>query len=294
MARILSYSYFADCFGVTFLLTVILLWCQVESFYLDGNCSLCEVPKHHGHKETLEKLKPLCGLRFSTLDEGGNYEYNIGICSVAEIAESESSLKNAGAIQIDLKKNNLKKMIGSLVKTEVMSGRNWISLEYEGGDTYGSHCESEERRTIVMITCSPGVTKGNLRWLEENRNKSGDCYYLFELEHDSACNLVSQDDIAGLSPGSIVCVVLGTLSAAYLLFGFLYMRFVKGAKGVYQIPNYAFWQDFGNLQADGCDLICRCTGNRHQDIKAPYHGIGDHQIESANDGEDLDEHLLPM
>lgn len=47
------------------------------------------------------------------------------------------------------------------------------------------------------------------------------------------------------------------------------------------------------LAQDGCDLICRCSRNRYKEAK-PYHGIGDNQIESANDGEDLDEHLLPM
>ena len=34
---------------------------------------------------------------------------------------------------------------------------------------------------------------------------------------------------------------------AYLVGGFMYMRFILGAKGYEQIPNYGFWQDFGNL-----------------------------------------------
>ena len=41
-----------------------------------------------------------------------------------------------------------------------------------------------------------------------------------------------------------VCVV-----GLYLLGGFAYQRLVVGAKGFEQIPNYAFWVDFGNLQA---------------------------------------------
>ncbi len=35
----------------------------------------------------------------------------------------------------------------------------------------------------------------------------------------------------------------------YLIGGFIYQRLVVGAKGWEQLPNYAFWQDFGNLQA---------------------------------------------
>ena len=40
-----------------------------------------------------------------------------------------------------------------------------------------------------------------------------------------------------------------SLFAAYLGFGFLYQRFVRGAKGVEQMPNYTFWRAFGNLAA---------------------------------------------
>lgn len=34
-----------------------------------------------------------------------------------------------------------------------------------------------------------------------------------------------------------------------MLLGFLYQRYVAGAKGLEQIPNYDFWRDFGSLQA---------------------------------------------
>lgn len=74
----------------------------------------------------------------------------------------------------------------------------------------------------------------------------------------------------------------------YLILGCAYMRFVLHAKGKEQCPNYSFWQDFGNLQADGCDLVCRSktsSGSRS------YKGIGDDQLEGE---EDKDDHLLPM
>ena len=35
----------------------------------------------------------------------------------------------------------------------------------------------------------------------------------------------------------------------YIIGGMLYQRIVKGAKGMEQFPNIAFWRDFGNLQA---------------------------------------------
>jgi hypothetical protein len=53
----------------------------------------------------------------------------------------------------------------------------------------------------------------------------------------------------------IVVVIL------YGLLGFLYQRLVLGAKGKEQIPNYSFWQDFGNLQA--VSLILRLVKKRY-------------------------------
>lgn len=47
------------------------------------------------------------------------------------------------------------------------------------------------------------------------------------------------------------CVVV-----VYLLAGALYQRFVHGAKGLEQLPNYEFWKDFGNLQA--VSILCLC------------------------------------
>ena len=41
-------------------------------------------------------------------------------------------------------------------------------------------------------------------------------------------------------------IVVGSI---YVILGFLYQRYVVGAKGMEQIPNYNFWRDFGSLQA---------------------------------------------
>ena len=50
---------------------------------------------------------------------------------------------------------------------------------------------------------------------------------------------------------SFFCVM-----SVYLIAGGLYQRFVLGAKGVEQIPNYEFWKDFGNLQAVSTFRFC--------------------------------------
>lgn len=55
---------------------------------------------------------------------------------------------------------------------------------------------------------------------------------------------------------SVLC-----LASAYLIGGFLFMRIVRGARGIDQIANIEMWQKLGNLAADGCDFCCRCRCN---------------------------------
>ena len=50
-------------------------------------------------------------------------------------------------------------------------------------------------------------------------------------------------------------VIIGVL---YLVLGLLYQRFIVGAKGMEQIPNYLMWKEFGTLQAVStvmCSLV---------------------------------------
>lgn len=71
--------------------------------------------------------------------------------------------------------------------------------------------------------------------------------------------------------------------------GFLYQRLVVGAKGIEQFPHLAFWQDLGNLVADGCDFVCR---SKPRNVPAAYRGVGDDQL--GEESEERDDHLLPM
>ena len=46
--------------------------------------------------------------------------------------------------------------------------------------------------------------QGLLKVIEENTNKTEDCYYLFELRHAAMCY---QNPDSGLSAGSVICIV---------------------------------------------------------------------------------------
>lgn len=256
---------------------------------------LCKFPKHHTpDEELLNDIRPLCGKRYNVDDNlRDGYKYTVGICTTAkQSSEAKGRLKSAAAVQVHKNKpanDSRSHVIGSFEQAQIMSGNNWILLEYEGGESFHSHCTNENKRTVVMIMCKSGETTGQLRWIEENSNKTGDCYYLFELDHEAACT----PQPTGLSTGSVICIVMACFAVVYLIGGVLYMRLIQKAKGLNQIPNYNFWRDFGALQADGCDLICRC-GSKPYDSTMNYHGIGDHQIECPPENDELDERLLPM
>jgi cation-dependent mannose-6-phosphate receptor len=168
----------------------------------------CEFPKHTSRSEDLEKLiAPLCGKRFTAEDnDPDGYTFSIGICTSGVVAASKD-MEKAGVIQTAKKESDHRSFnIGGFDRTEIMAGNNWILLEYEGGGNYHSSCGQENKRTNIMITCNPRETVGTMRWIEENHNKSADCYYLFELEHNVACTAQPLGKKT-LSTGSVICIL---------------------------------------------------------------------------------------
>lgn len=262
----------------------------------------CIFEKHNDYinKDALRKLATMVGKSYTATDADlphvpgeKTYRYSIGVCIVPPAYQTQPGFETASAVQSVVGSHDQPHILGDIKQAELMSGKEWVLLEYEGGQKYNQHCGGEPRRTLIMMICSPGQKEGRLRIIEENNNKTSDCFYLFELEHDNICEAVSS---SGLSIGSIVVIVFLALVTVYLVGGFLYQRFIVGSKGLEQIPNFHFWKDFGNLQADGCDLVCRC--GRRQATQM-YRGIGDEQISNTAEGEDdymsnQDDHLLPM
>jgi len=258
--------------------------------------SICTSSKQTLPENALERLKPLMGHRFETKDFTGNgdipadhYSYEIGICADAD--EAESSLLSPGVIQTD--SSGAKKVVGRYNETEIMAGTNWIMIEYEGGDHFGSHCAKEARRANIFITCNLKEKNGIARVLEENNDKTNDCYYLFEIEHIAAC---PEQPAPGLSAGAVVVIVLLMVFGLYFFCGFLFQRYYRGAKGLEQIPNFSVWRYVGNLSADGCNYVCRCGVGEDGDSARQYRPVGDNNVPSNNIDYSTveDENLLPM
>uniref|UniRef100_A0A2C9KE10 MRH domain-containing protein n=1 Tax=Biomphalaria glabrata TaxID=6526 RepID=A0A2C9KE10_BIOGL len=240
-------------------------------------------------KEERERILPLVDKRFTARTSGKNesYEYTVGICRSASDENTD-----AAVIQRTLNENNIPnsefRVTGKLSETHMMLGTDWILLEYQGGEGYGSHCGKEARRSLIMITCDEEADDSSpMMFLEEENSKSDDCFYLFEIKHKTVCPVPAGG--SGLSVGSILVIVFFSVLFVYIVVGFLYQRFVLRSKGIEQFPNYEFWKDFGNLQADGCDLVCRTKDRRRLE---GFGGLGDDQLDPTE--EIRDENLLPM
>ncbi|XP_053306315.1 cation-dependent mannose-6-phosphate receptor [Spea bombifrons] len=231
----------------------------------------------------LAKLAPLKNKRFEAKVEEGSdtYVYTFVVCG--RVITNNTST-NEGLLQTKVNSKD-SSVIGRINETHVISGSDWILLSYRGGDKYDSHCGSEPRTAMIMISCTKNTLADGFMVIKEERSKSTECFYLFEMDSSVAC----PPEESHLSAGSILLIVFAVLVALYLIGGFVYQRFVVGAKGMEQFPNITFWQEFGNLVADGCDFVCR---SRPRSADTAYRGVGDDQL--AEEPEERDDHLLPM
>ncbi|KAM9324946.1 cation-dependent mannose-6-phosphate receptor [Gastrophryne carolinensis] len=231
----------------------------------------------------LQRLAPLKNKRFETTAEDGadSYVYTFVVCGRVS---NGSASTNEGLVQ-SKKGSTETSVVGRINDTHILNGTDWIMLFYKSGDKYDSHCDKEQRKAMIMISCNKNTLGDGFTIINEERNKSRDCFYLFEMDSSLACPI----EETHLSVGAILVIVVAVLFAVYLIGGFLYQRFVVGAKGIEQFPNITFWQELGNLVADGCDFVCR---SRARSSETAYRGVGDDQL--AEEPEERDDHLLPM
>lgn len=260
-------------------LLLMLMLCGSGGSTKDGTdkCELTDESK--SQRDELNRLAPLLNKNFSVTTTNGNdsYTYVFQLCGDAD------AVPGAGVVQNDLKKKS-KTVVGRYNSTRVIGGSDWVMLFYEHGDPYHNHCFHAMRKSIIMISCERNVDVSPLQATVEDKSGS-DCFYLFEMDSSAVCPPIESK----LSAGSIFLIVGVCLAAAYLIGGFLYQRLVVGAKGMDQIPNYAFWVEVGNLSADGCDFVCR---SRNREEANAYRGVASEP--SEEEPEERDDHLLPM
>ncbi|XP_001364374.1 cation-dependent mannose-6-phosphate receptor [Monodelphis domestica] len=276
---------FYSCWRAGLLFLLLLAVAVKEAWQVEEKgCDLIGEKDKESEKELalLKKLTPLFGQSFESTvgHDSESYTYKFRVCR--EVGNNSG----AGLVQVNLKTKK-ETIVGRINETHVFNGSDWIMLTYKGGDEYDNHCGKEQRRAVVMISCNKHTIGGNFAPVSEERGKIQECFYLFEMDSSLACP--PEDSHSHLSVGSILLITFASLVAVYFIGGFLYQRLVVGAKGMEQFPHLAFWQDLGNLVADGCDFVCR---SKPRNVPAAYRGVGDDQL--GEESEERDDHLLPM
>ncbi|XP_049903446.1 cation-dependent mannose-6-phosphate receptor [Epinephelus moara] len=261
-------------------LVVQLILCGSGVYTSDGtkNCKLLS----EAERNVLNRLEPLAHRNFTAEIKNGSESYTY----VFQLCGDAAGIPKAGVVQFESKKTESKPtVIGLYEKTEAIGGSDWVMLIYRDGDSYDQHCSKEKRKAMVMISCDRKTDAGQMKVVREDRDRLQDCFYLFELDSSAVCPALESH----ISTGSIILIIGFCLLAVYLIGGFLYQRLIVGAKGMEQFPNYAFWVEFGNLTADGCDFVCR---SRNREEAPAYRGVASEPLEE--EPEERDDHLLPM
>lgn len=262
-------------------LLLILVLCGNGESVENGTDKCKLIAGSKSEKAVLGRLTPLLHKNFtgSVKENQESYTYVFQLCGDAD------GVAGAGVVQKD-GTETAPKVVGRYNSTKAIGGTDWVMLIYESGDPYKEHCTGANRKAIIMISCDRKTDVSPLKVVLEEREKKGnDCFYLFELDSSAVCPTIESK----LSAGSILLIVGVCLVAVYLIGGFLYQRLVVGAKGMDQIPNYAFWAEVGNLSADGCDFVCR---SRSREEPNAYRGLASEPAEE--EPEERDDHLLPM
>lgn len=246
----------------------------------EGGTEKCKfIKESEAERTALNRMTGLLNKNFSVTAtiEKETYTYVFQLCGDA------NGVAGAGLVQVDTTGKYI--IVGRYDSAQAIGGSDWVMLFYENGQNYTSepHCGKGPRKAIIMISCDRTKDLGDLEVVLEVRERT-ECFYLFELDTNAVCPTIESK----LSAGSIILIVGVCLVAVYLIGGFLYQRLVVGAKGMDQIPNYAFWVEVGNLAADGCDFVCR---SRPREEPNAYRGV---PSEPEEEPEERDDHLLPM
>lgn len=271
------------------------LLCLSALLIITGRCDSCinDVKHEESFRNSLDKLLTQVMTATGVHENGDTYDYQIGVCA----EPSAKDMPGCAVVQEKrLPNGDLKKVcVGRLNSTTVIeSPGGWIELSYGNGTQYSSHCGQSGRVARLLFDCDPFAGKGKPEFVEEN-NQDTTCYYLFYWRTREMCD-------NSLSPGAIIMIIFAVLLGIWLIAmigGFLYLRFVVGAKGYEQIPCYSYYQEFGNLEADGCDLVCRSRGSIPASMHKPpvitNTTPGPKQdLDSETDEDDRDDTLLPM
>lgn len=243
--------------------------------------------------------------------EDKDHIYYFGVCTKAENADNVDE----AFIQMN-KKSKTKYVLGRLNDVDLEgfgTSSKGIRIQYKNGDNYGHVCNKAKRNAVVYFICNPNNATDVFELIEENHDREGkgndNCAYVFQLSTPLMCSgketpktttktPATSRQITSTNPTTpnttpkkgwglisiIFFITLGVLFV-YFIVGSIYMRYVRQARGIEQLPHHEVWQAIGAKSADCCNYICRC-GKVPSEIRN-YEHISDRLS-------DDDENLLNM
>jgi len=113
-----------------------------------------------------------------------------------------------------------------------------------------------DRRMEIDFKCDPNAGVGAPVF----QNEAPTHHYNFLWVSQFACPVAG----GGLSPGSIMLIILACLVVIYLVAGILFNKFKRGLNGIEMVPNVEFWISIPGLVKDGVMFLVNKITRRGQ------------------------------
>uniref|UniRef100_A0A2P2I6V1 Cation-dependent mannose-6-phosphate receptor-like n=1 Tax=Hirondellea gigas TaxID=1518452 RepID=A0A2P2I6V1_9CRUS len=214
---------------------------------VDASISEEDVPKV---EQVISMLDPIKGTKLTVGGPDGS-SLSVGICT-------DAGKGLAGAAVVESKGTN-NTALGMRNRTTAVYGVDWLEVIFLSSSKYSSSsgpCAGKQRSARIMLLCDQDKLKpSSLELVYKAVPGEGGCYTLLSGGHSVAC---SHPRTTGLGGFSILLILIVVAFGCYFLFGVAYLRLIKGAKGVEQVPHRLFWCRLGNSFADCVGTLCRC------------------------------------
>jgi len=135
----------------------------------------------------------------------------------------------------------------STQKFESIKAGLGVVLQYTNG--------ADQRETEIDFICDATAGIGAPKYVLENPQH----HYTFAWQSQFACPGTGG---GGISPGSILLIIVVCLIVVYLVAGLIFNKFKRGLNGIELIPNVTFWTSIPGLVKDGVMFIVNKVRSR--------------------------------
>lgn len=135
---------------------------------------------------------------------------------------------------------------------------------YSTGLTQITYGDDSGNQLLLILTCQNAPSARG--------HQSGPNNYVLYIEDECACpgKCTYHDDggSGGLDGGSIFVIILISIIGAYLIFGAVFLRFVKNQQGLDMIPHRSMWSQLGKDCVGGARFVVRKVTGKSSDYQS--------------------------